>query len=61
MPNSGVGQVVGPIVAGVITAATHSYNLSMLLSGLILLAAVVLLWLAGSKTRERENRIDFEV
>lgn len=44
-----VGQVLGPVGAGMITESTHSYKLSMLLSGLILLAAVPLLWLARNK------------
>ena len=42
----GIGQVLGPLAAGSLTAATHSYTLSMRLSGLLLLAAVGLLWLA---------------
>lgn len=46
----GVGQAAGPILAGFVTAATHGYRLSMLISGLILLAAAALLWSARLKT-----------
>lgn len=39
-----IGQVVGPILAGMLTTATHSYRMAMLLSGVIILAAALLLW-----------------
>jgi MFS family permease len=40
------GQVLGPVGAGILTASTHSYRLSMLLSGLVLFLAVAILLLA---------------
>lgn len=39
----GIGQVIGPVGAGLITDALHSYSAAMLLSGVLLLIATVLL------------------
>jgi predicted MFS family arabinose efflux permease len=44
-----IGQIVGPIAAGVVTARTHSYSLSMLLSGVLLLAAVAVLRISAAR------------
>lgn len=38
-----IGQVIGPILAGIITTETHTFRLAMMLSGLIILAAALLL------------------
>ena len=39
-----VGQVVGPVAAGWLTVATHTYGLAELLSGLLIVATAALLW-----------------
>lgn len=46
----GVGQIIGPVGAGAITSALHTYSASMLLSGMLLLIAIALLRVSQTKT-----------
>ncbi|MGQ3480094.1 YbfB/YjiJ family MFS transporter [Paenibacillus sp. TY11] len=39
----GIGQILGPIGAGIVLEVAHSYNLSLLLAALVLVAAAIIL------------------
>ncbi|MCM3699474.1 YbfB/YjiJ family MFS transporter [Paenibacillus macerans] len=39
----GIGQIIGPIGAGIVLEVAHSYSLSLLLATLVLVAAAIIL------------------
>ncbi len=47
-----IGQIIGPIGGGALAAVQHSYSTALLLSGGLLVVAVVMLWFSNTRSQK---------